>query len=56
MYEQFMVDFTYRDSASQQVQLFISLAKFQATSLLRLLYFSLYLHIHMLHMLRAQIY
>ena len=42
MYEQFMVDFTYRDSASRQVQAFISLAKFQATSLLHLLYFSLY--------------
>ena len=42
MYEQFMSDFTYCDSASRQVQLFISFVKFQATSLLLLLYISLY--------------
>ena len=42
MYEQFMGDFTYRDSASRQVQLFFSLVNFQATSLLHLLYFSTY--------------
>ena len=42
MYEQFMGDFTYRDSASRQVQLFISFVNFRATSLLRLLYFSTY--------------
>ena len=33
MYEQFMGDFTYRDSASRQVQLFISFVNFRATSL-----------------------
>ena len=33
MYEQFMSDFTYRDSASRQVQLFISFVNFRATSL-----------------------
>ena len=44
MYEQFMGDFTYRDSASQQVQLFKFLlfnntqdVNFRATSLLRFL-------------------
>ena len=42
VYEQFMGDFTYRDSASRQVQLFISFMNFRATSLLRLLYFSTY--------------
>ena len=42
MYEQFMGDFTYRDWASRQVQLFISFVNFPATSLLRLLYFSTY--------------
>ena len=40
MYELFMGDFTYRDSASRQVQLFISFVKLRATSLLHLLYFS----------------
>ena len=39
MYEQFMGDFTYRDSASRQVQLFFSLVNFRATSLLHLLHF-----------------
>ena len=37
MYEQFMGDFTYRDSASRQVQLFVSFVNFRATSLLHLL-------------------
>ena len=37
MYEQFMSDFTYRDSAPRQVQLFISLVNFPSTSLLHLL-------------------
>ena len=32
MYEQFMVDYTYRDSASRLVQLFIRLVNFRATS------------------------
>ena len=40
MYEQFMGD--YRDSASQQVQLFFSFVNFRPTSLLHLLYFSTY--------------
>ena len=40
MYEQFMGDFTYRDSASRQVQfLFFSFVNFRATSLLYLFYF-----------------
>ena len=42
MYEQFMGDFTYRDSASRQVQffswLFISLVNFRATSLVSISY------------------
>ena len=42
MYEQFMGDFTYCDSASRQVQLFFSFLNFQAISLLHLLYFSTY--------------
>ena len=42
MYEQFMGDFPYRDSASRQVQLFFSLVNFRATSQLNLLYFSTY--------------
>ena len=37
MYEQFMSEFTHRDSAPRQVQLFISLVNFRATSLLYLL-------------------
>ena len=58
MYEQFMGDFTYRDWASRQVQLFISFVNFPATSLLRLLYFSTYSGIknslpYPKHMLRA---
>ena len=32
MYEQFMCDFTYRDSVSRQVYLFISFVNFRATS------------------------
>ena len=42
MYEQFMGDFTYRDSGSRQVQVFISFLNFRTTSLLHLLYFSAY--------------
>ena len=42
MYEQFMGDFTYRDSASRQVQLFISFVNFRATSLVSISYFSTY--------------
>ena len=42
MYEQFMGDFTYRDQASRQVQLFSSFMNFRATSLFHLLYFSTY--------------
>ena len=42
MYEQFIGDFTYRDLASRQVQLFFSLVNFRATSLFHLLYFSTY--------------
>ena len=38
MYEQFMGDFTYRDSASRQVQLFISFVNFRATSLVSISY------------------
>ena len=37
-----MGDFTYRDSASRQVQLFLSFVNFRATSPLHLLYFSTY--------------
>ena len=40
MYEQVMGDFTYRDSGSRQVQLFLSFVNFRATSLLHLLHFS----------------
>ena len=42
MYEQFMGDFTYRDSAPRPVQLFISFVNFRATSLFHVLYFSTY--------------
>ena len=42
MYEQFMGDFTYCDSASRQVQLFFNFMNFQAISVLHLLYFSTY--------------
>ena len=35
---QFMGDFTYRDSASRQVQLFISFVNFRATSLVSISY------------------
>ena len=42
MYEQFMGDFTYRDSGFRQVQIFLSFVNFRATSLLHLLYFSTY--------------
>ena len=42
MFEQLMVDFTYRDSASREVQLFISFVNFRATSLLHLSCFSTY--------------
>ena len=42
MYEQFMGDFTYRDSASRQVQLFISFVNFRAASLVSISYFSTY--------------
>ena len=38
MYEQFMVDYTYRDSASRLVQLFIRLVNFRATSLVSISY------------------
>ena len=38
MYEQFMGDYTYRDSASRQVQLFISFVNFRATSLVSISY------------------
>ena len=40
MFEPFIGDFSYRDSASRQVQLFLSFVNFRATSLLHLLYFS----------------
>ena len=41
MYEQFMDDFTYRDSASWQVQLCIGFVNFRATSLFHLfIYFA----------------
>ena len=42
MFEQLIGDFTYRDSAYRQVQLFISFVNFRATSLLHLLCFSTY--------------
>ena len=38
MYEQFMGDYTQRDSASRQVQLFISFVNFRATSLVSISY------------------
>ena len=38
MDEQFMGDFTYRDSGSQQVQIFLSFVNFRATSLLHISY------------------
>ena len=58
MYEQFMGDYTHRDSASRQVQLFISFANFRATSLVSISYFSTYSGIknslpYPKHMLRA---
>ena len=43
MYEKFMGDFTYRDSGSRQVQLFLlSFVNFRASILLHFLYFSTY--------------
>ena len=42
MYEKFMGDFTYRDSGSRQVQLFLSFVNFRASVLFRFLYFSTY--------------
>ena len=42
MYEKFMGDFTYRDSGSRQVQLFLSFVNFRAITLLHILYFSTY--------------
>ena len=39
MHEQFMSDFTHRDSAPRPVQLFISVVNFRAISLLPLIYF-----------------
>ena len=42
MYQQFMGDFTYCDSGSWEVQLFLSFVNFRATILLHLLYFSTY--------------
>ena len=57
MYEQFMGDFTFRDSASRQVQLFISSVNFTSDhSAPYLLYFSVNSGIKTLypkHMLRA---
>ena len=38
MYEQFMADYTYPDSESRQVQLFISFVNFRATSLVSISY------------------
>ena len=38
MYEQFMGDYTYHDSASRQVQIFISFVNFRATSLVSISY------------------
>ena len=38
MYKQFMGDYTYRDSASLQVQLFISFVNFRTTSLVSISY------------------
>ena len=42
MYEQFMGDFTHRDSGTRQVQFFLRFVNFRATVLLHLLYFSTY--------------
>ena len=44
MYEKFMGDFTYRDSGSRQVQLFLflSFVNFRASIWLHFLYFSTY--------------
>ena len=42
MYEKFMGDFTYRDSGTRQVQLFLSFLNFRASILLYFLYFSTY--------------
>ena len=42
MYEKFMGDFTYRDSGSRQVQLFLSFVNFRASILFYFLYFSTY--------------
>ena len=42
MHEKFMGDFTYRDSGSRQVQLFLSFVNFRASILLHFLYFSTY--------------
>ena len=42
MYEKFMVDFTYRNSESRQVQLFLSFVNFRASILLHFLYFCTY--------------
>ena len=51
MYELFMGDFTYRDSGSRQVQLFLSFMNFRATILLHLLYFSTYCGIKILSLI-----
>ena len=51
MYEQFMGDFTYRDSGSPQVQLFLSFVNFRETILLHLLYFSTYSGIKILFLI-----
>ena len=51
MYEQFMGDFTYRDSGSPQVQLFLSFVNFRAIILLHLLYFSTYSRIKTLFLI-----
>ena len=59
MYEQFMGDFTYRDSESRQVQLFIGFREFSSNQpSLHLLYFTTYSGIknslsYPKHMLRA---
>ena len=42
MFEPFMGNFSYRDSTSRQVQLFLNFVNFRATSLFHLLYFSTY--------------
>ena len=51
MYEQFMGDFTYRDSGSPQVQLFLSFVNFRAIILLHLLHFSTYSRIKTLFLI-----